>query len=473
LKQSIPSKKIAQPAVSSAPAPILPPLARKPYIAFAVAALILIFFIQALAESRYKSPTSDEPPHIASGLSYVSTGIFRANLQHPPLLKELAGLSLLLGGIRWPHNKETEFLLHGNLPKGAQPDWNIGNGIIANSGPDRVLFWARLPFLFISALLGILIYLWGRQLLGGLAALGAVLLYTTDPTVLSHSYLVTMDIGLTAFTVAFLFALWRYLQNPTWQRLLFCGLALGAVLGAKFSAVFLLPVAGVLLCSALVWPAEQEAGRKRTVLDPYYREETDVQSFPLATFARRDAGRNDPCPCGSGKKYKACHGDPAKSSLPIDRLREKWPLCCGIFLIMLAVAAVVIQCLYFFSKDPFLYVRGLLLVNADHRTTYLAYMAGALQHRFLSYFAVAYLLKEPLAGMILTVLGLVVLIRSSSITFLQKLFLLLPAAVMFIAPTLWAEDIGIRYILPVLPFAHLLGGLGLATLFTTWGKWGR
>ena len=21
-----------------------------------------------------------------------------------------------------------------------------------------------------------------------------------------------------------------------------------------------------------------------------------------------DAGRNDPCPCGSGKKYKKCHG---------------------------------------------------------------------------------------------------------------------------------------------------------------------
>jgi preprotein translocase subunit SecA len=22
-------------------------------------------------------------------------------------------------------------------------------------------------------------------------------------------------------------------------------------------------------------------------------------------------GRNDPCPCGSGKKYKHCHGQPA------------------------------------------------------------------------------------------------------------------------------------------------------------------
>jgi uncharacterized protein YecA (UPF0149 family) len=30
-----------------------------------------------------------------------------------------------------------------------------------------------------------------------------------------------------------------------------------------------------------------------------------------ATAAKRDAmkaGRNDPCPCGSGKKYKRCHG---------------------------------------------------------------------------------------------------------------------------------------------------------------------
>ena len=27
---------------------------------------------------------------------------------------------------------------------------------------------------------------------------------------------------------------------------------------------------------------------------------------PIA--AMRSAGRNDPCPCGSGKKYKKCHG---------------------------------------------------------------------------------------------------------------------------------------------------------------------
>ena len=37
---------------------------------------------------------------------------------------------------------------------------------------------------------------------------------------------------------------------------------------------------------------------------------TAEQRFAVATI-RRDTpkvGRNDPCPCGSGKKYKACHG---------------------------------------------------------------------------------------------------------------------------------------------------------------------
>ena len=29
---------------------------------------------------------------------------------------------------------------------------------------------------------------------------------------------------------------------------------------------------------------------------------------PIKTAASQTVGRNDPCPCGSGKKYKHCHG---------------------------------------------------------------------------------------------------------------------------------------------------------------------
>jgi preprotein translocase subunit SecA len=38
-------------------------------------------------------------------------------------------------------------------------------------------------------------------------------------------------------------------------------------------------------------------------------DDTEVAE-PTQTFVRDNAktGRNDPCPCGSGKKYKQCHG---------------------------------------------------------------------------------------------------------------------------------------------------------------------
>jgi preprotein translocase subunit SecA len=39
-------------------------------------------------------------------------------------------------------------------------------------------------------------------------------------------------------------------------------------------------------------------------------EEAAAQKPAAAPFVRvsEKVGRNDPCPCGSGKKYKQCHG---------------------------------------------------------------------------------------------------------------------------------------------------------------------
>jgi hypothetical protein len=104
------------------------------------------------------------------------------------------------------------------------------------------------------------------------------------------------------------------------------------------------------------------------------------------------------------------------------------------------------------------------MVNADHVPDGWTFLAGRLSHRYLSYFGVAYLLKEPIAGMILAGIGLVALIRSRSIPVLAKLFLLVPPAALFIAVSLLADNLGIRYIIPALPFVFLLAGLGLATL---------
>ncbi|MGX9080037.1 SEC-C metal-binding domain-containing protein, partial [Klebsiella pneumoniae] len=37
-------------------------------------------------------------------------------------------------------------------------------------------------------------------------------------------------------------------------------------------------------------------------------EEGDVAVAAVPVRAESKVGRNEPCPCGSGKKYKHCHG---------------------------------------------------------------------------------------------------------------------------------------------------------------------
>jgi preprotein translocase subunit SecA len=39
------------------------------------------------------------------------------------------------------------------------------------------------------------------------------------------------------------------------------------------------------------------------------RVQTSRGSTGANDFA--NVGRNDPCPCGSGRKFKRCHGDPS------------------------------------------------------------------------------------------------------------------------------------------------------------------
>lgn len=338
--------------------------------------LLAAFFLQSLSSSLGKSPTFDEPAHIAAGVSYFATGTFDANLQHPPLIKELSAIFSMTGaGLRWPQAKP---------PETPGYEWAVGNAMIAEHGPDRVMFWARLPMILVATLLGLMIYLWGRQMLGERAALGALFLFAFDPIVLAHSYPVTTDVGLGACAVLLSWALWNYVERPDGRRLVWCGLALGAALGAKYSAVFLVPVVLVLLA---------------------------------ATRGKR---------------------------------------AIGPFLAMCGIAFVVVEAVFLF-RSPMLYLEGIQRVNADHDPNYLAFFAGEFGKRFYGYFGGAYLLKEPLAAIVAAGIGIAVVVKRK-----DRLFLLLAPAVLFAAYSLKADNMGVRYLIPVLPFAFLWGGAGLA-----------
>ena len=384
---------------------------------FVAAALITVFSLQSFFASLQKSATGDEPAHIAAGLSYLQTGIFHLNLQHPPLMKELSAASLLMAGVRFPRTNEAMQAVQAP-PNTSGKEWTIGDQIIGPAS-DRVLFWARLPMILVGALLGVFLYLFGRRLIGEAAALGAVFLYALDPNAIAHSYLVTTDVGLAAFLLLFLFTLWRYIEAPGAARLVWCGVAMGLMLGAKYSGVFVLPVAAVLMAAACLQRAAAPTRSK------------------------------------SAKSGKS----PGKLALDTARLYE----LARALIVMGLIAGAVVWALFLF-RNPFQYVEGMLRVNADHSPVFNAYMAGEMQPRFTSYFAVCYLLKEPLAAILLAGAGVWLLARSRIVPGLAKLFLLLPPIVLFASYTWGADDIGVRYIIPILPFAWLLGGLALATL---------
>lgn len=391
--------------------------------------LMAAILAQSYSASRAKSAVFDEPTHIAAGLSYLRTGQIRANLQHPPLVKELAGLALWLSGIRLPENPQVEEMAYGHGGETV-----IGSELIAHTGPDRVLWLARLPLILLSGGLGLLLYLWGRQLDGEITALAALFLCALDPTFLGHSFLVTMDVALAVLVVLFCLALWNYILHPSGRHLAMCGVAAGAMLAAKFSAVLLLPVAGALLFIAVARPPAGTRPTKSGFLALYGMERSAAAEPPVA------------------QKYAAA-------------------ACAFVFILL--VAMLMIQAFYLSPDGLYLYSAGIERINADHNPNHLAYMAGRLEHHFAGYFVLAYLLKEPLPNILLTALGLVVILRGKSMTLAAKLFLVLPQLIIFLVHSVWADDLGIRYIMAALPFTWLMAGMAVRWLWRLSAAWPR
>ncbi|HEY8181602.1 MAG TPA: hypothetical protein VII32_05140, partial [Thermoanaerobaculia bacterium] len=56
---------------------------------------MLAFIILAIGDIKETSPTSDELPHLAAGYTYLKLHDYRLNDEHPPLIKELAALSII------------------------------------------------------------------------------------------------------------------------------------------------------------------------------------------------------------------------------------------------------------------------------------------------------------------------------------------------------------------------------------------
>jgi len=211
-----------------------------------VAFALGFMFIVSVLNAKNDSAIFDETAHIGAAYSYVTQHEIRLNPEHPPLIKDLAGLPLLLLNLNFDTNQP---FWTGTLPgKWDEGQWAAGRYLLYQAGnnPDKIIFWARFPIILLSLLLGFFIFKWGREIAGIQAGILALLFYVFDPNILGHNHFVTTDLGIAAFMIFSFYFYLKFIKYPAWKNVLLAGIFLGLLQLAKFSFITAFPIFAVI-----------------------------------------------------------------------------------------------------------------------------------------------------------------------------------------------------------------------------------
>ncbi|MBW4062100.1 glycosyltransferase family 39 protein [Candidatus Saccharibacteria bacterium] len=218
-------------------------LARE-YDWFIVSALAILMFGLGITSMVGESAIVDEVAHIPAAYSYDHFGDYRLNPEHPPLIKNLAGLPLQFLGLQFPNDRS-------EWTTAANGQWETGWDFIYNMGNNasEILFWARLPILLLAVGFTFFLYRYVRHHWGIGAGLLATLFYTLSPNIIAHARYVTTDVGATIFIFVALATFLRFIRVPSGRNVLWLSLALAVANLVKFNGVLLYPF---LLVMAIV-----------------------------------------------------------------------------------------------------------------------------------------------------------------------------------------------------------------------------
>ena len=209
---------------------------RRGVLPLAAAGLIAVGVFRIVSTYPVFNQTWDEPAHIAAGMEWLSRGSYTYEPLHPPLARVMVALGPYLDGLRSVGHENT---------------WLEGNSLLHAGGRYyRNLSLARLGVLPFFVLAAVVVLLWTRKLFGDATAIVAALLFTTLPPVLAHSGIATTDAALTGTLALALYALWRWLEQPSGARGLALGVSVAGAVLSKLSALLFLPAGGlaIVLC---------------------------------------------------------------------------------------------------------------------------------------------------------------------------------------------------------------------------------
>ena len=220
--------------------------------------LVAVAMIRVVATYHVLSQAADEPATIAAGMEWLDKGTYMVDSLHPPLARVASALGPFLEGLRYPPGPTLE----------QGPDlavfFKAGDDIL-HAGRDywRTLAVARLGMFPFFAFGGVIVFLWARELAGGLAAVLAVLFFTTLPPILAFTGFAYTDMPVGVLVAGSAFAFAHWLSRPTPRTSILFGVITALALLSKFTALLFLPTCwlAVACCWLGFGPKEQRDWR--------------------------------------------------------------------------------------------------------------------------------------------------------------------------------------------------------------------
>jgi hypothetical protein len=405
----------------SKPSPLSPLLCRALAAVAAVVALVRVGLTIPVFNN-----TCDEPYHIASAVVMYDVGKHASGVEQPPLTRIVAGLPLYLRGVRLPPGEVSRSVvaMHDTYVQGTQVLFH------SNLSYWQVLTTARLAMLIFPLIALLYLYLLAAWIGNEFIAAMTVLFFSFDPTLLGHSMWVSNDVAAcTGFLAATYHGL-RWVVQRSWGQAIATGLTVGLAIAAKFSCLFVIPAIGLLM---VVRPLSVFASDLPNKVQTYFRRWPSIaQIATVAVIAFFTLW---------GTYFFNVDKMSNQSIFPTNR--AEW----------LRIPAKIRN-----AEMPMPSLAlGLMRLISHNKAGNNSYLNGHFSAvGWWYYFPEAIALKEPLALLAGLVIAALTLLAPGLRAPWRTAAILIPPVVFLLAAMMGHLDIGIRHVLPVLPFLYLL-----------------
>ena len=407
-------------------------------------AILILFFTVCVLSQRDKSVTVDEFAHFPAGIFTLTMRDWRMDSESPPLVKCLPGVTAFFTAPIVP-----------TLPSDEPPNtWTYGYRFMYDNFARYIdIFrWGRMVIILLASIGGWLVYVFASQLFGRWGGIVSLVLYAANPNIIAHARLVTIDAGAAVFFLAAVFLFWKFLERMTIASAPIAGLALGAAVLSKFTALILIPI---MLAIALITAAQRvkhpsaEPGKRR----PAFAASLCLFCLVLAICV---------VTINAGYLFSGTFFTLADQVFSSDLIK--------------GLAATPLRHLPI--PLPIEYVRGFdvqMTIAQGNNPFYMGYLMG--EHSMTGwwyYYLVGLLVKNPEVIWVFVVFSLFAWITVSPRPPLRSWLCLWGIPCVFLAYFSFVTNtpIGIRFLLPIFPllFVALGGIVRLSMIKTVWGK---